>query len=82
MKSKNIASRDPKGAEMDAEMMHSMVLDWLHDHDDEMEDLVLDGKPYIDETIHLWRQDAHDEKCTYALTAFDGMINIDYVGSR
>lgn len=70
-----------KNNEMNEDLMTIMVLDWIHD-DEDREDLDLDGKPYYDEILDLWCQDAHDEKHTYILTAHDGTIYINYTGTR
>lgn len=63
------------------EMMKMMVSDWLFDHRDEMSDLILDGTPYYSEDYSAWAQDAHDSTTTYVLVAYDGNVDIQYVGT-
>ncbi len=67
--------------EMNLDMMDMMVSDWLFDHQEEMSDLVLDGRPYYDEVLSAWRQDAHDSTTTYVLVDNNGSIDIEYVGT-
>lgn len=67
--------------EMDADMMSMMVEDWMFDHQEEMADLVLDGKPYYSEDYEAWVQYAHDSTTTYALVDCNGSIDIQYVGT-
>lgn len=61
---------------MNEELMEIMVADFIADHFDEMEDLILDGKPYYDAELEQWVQDAHDNKNTYTLANIDGSIEI------
>lgn len=72
---------EPFPGEMDADMMESMVSDWLFDHQDEMADLVLDGAPYFRDDISAWVQDAHDDRTAYILVDNNGSIDIQYVGT-
>lgn len=65
----------------DAEMMQVMVADWMSDNADEMEDLVLDGKPYYDEELSTWVQECHDSGTACLLVDHDGSISIEYVGA-
>ena len=67
--------------EMNADMMDMMVSDWLFDHQEEMADLVLDGKPYYDEGLSAWVQECHDITTTYVLVDNNGSIDIEYVGT-
>lgn len=67
---------------MSADTMEMMVADWIFDHAEEMDDLVLDGKPRYDEDLATWVQDAHDSTNAYLLVANGGNINIEYSGGR
>ena len=67
--------------EMSADTMQMMVDDWLFDHADEVDDLVLDGKPRYDEDLASWVQDAHDSTNSYLLIAHCGSIDIEYSGT-
>lgn len=67
--------------EMNAEMMGEMVEDWMFDHQEEMADLVLDGKPYYDDELTAWVQECHDNTTTYVLVDYNGSLDIQYVGT-
>lgn len=66
---------------MDREMMESMVADFLFDAGEELADLELDGEPYYDPVLEMWRQDAYDSTTSYALVNRGGEITLHYMGS-
>lgn len=63
------------------EMMNMMVEDWMSDHQEEMADLVLNGTPYYDEDLSAWVQECHDSTTACVLVAYDGNVDIQYVGT-
>ena len=69
-------------SEIDADMMRIMVGDYLADHGDELEDLVLDGGPRYDGDLETWVQDAHDSDAVYLLVAVGGNIRVEYMGAQ
>lgn len=60
---------------MNADTMEMMVDDFIADHAEEMEDIVLDGKAYYSEDLDCWCMDAHDGTTDYTFTE-DGNGNV------
>ena len=67
---------------MNQRTMTDKVQSWLDEQQPEMQDLQLDGSPYYDEDLGLWRQDAEDASCTYAIVAYGEEIRLEYTGTK
>lgn len=57
-------------------LMMNEVQDFLADHYDDDDPLVLDGEPYVNDGTGAWTQNAHDSGHNYTLVDYDGNIQI------
>lgn len=66
---------------MDDDEMMLMVQDWLSDHADEMDGLIIDWDTVGFDLEHGWRIFAYGKECAYVLVQRNGCVYIHYSGA-